>query len=124
MNDVRLKHPTITINNAKQRFLDNIRNSKIYEIVKYNVFMCDDIYQAEKYSLEEIKEAGIELSEDFDLSIYIDVAKYDTSKESLLKTLDRKALTEEENAEISMLNTLYPLSVTIKGVLLDKFKLD
>ncbi len=126
MTYTRYNHPKTTINTAKQRFLDDIRSSKVYEIIKYNVWMCDDLERAEKSSLEEIEEDGITLSEDFNIDNYIVVAQYDVAKEQLEKLLNRDSaiLSEEEQAEISMLKTLYPMSVTMKGVLIDEFKLN
>ena len=120
---MKYNHPQTTINNAQQRLLDSVRGSKIYEIVKYQVFMCDDIYDAEKYIKEELEEKGFDLPEDYDLSVYLDVAQFDVAKENLLKTLQRSSLNEEERAEISMLNALAPVSVAVKSVFVKEFEL-
>lgn len=120
---VRVEHPKITINNAQRRLLDTVRNSKVYEIVKYEVWMCDELEYARGCINDELKEKGIELPKDYDLEIYIEVAQFDVAKEQLIKTLERNSLTEKEKQEISMLNTLYPIQVQVKGALLKEFEL-
>ena len=119
----RYQHPQITINNAQRRLLETIRNSEVYEIVKYEVWMCDDLSQAEVCIKEELAEKNIALPEDYDLDIYIEVAQFDVAKEQLVKTLQRSSLTEDEKAEITMLNTLYPTEVAVKGALIKEIEL-
>ena len=119
----RFNHPQTTINNAQRRLLDTVKNSQIYEIVEYEVYMCDDIYDAKKYILEELEEKGIKLPEDYDIDVYIEVAQFEVAKRRLIKTLQSSALSEEERAEISMLNTLYPITVAMKGLLVKEFEL-
>lgn len=119
----RYNHPQTTINNAQRRLLDTVRNSQIYEIVEYQVWMCDAIDDAKKHILEELEEKKIKLPEDYDLDIYIEVAQFDVAKKNLIKTLQRNSLTDDERAEISMLNTLYPVSVAVKGVLVKELEI-
>jgi len=123
MGYTRISHPTTTINNAKQRLLNEIKAGQIYDIVEYEVWMNDDITRAEQAINEELKEKGIELPEHIEIDSFIVVAQYEIAKKEILKMLDRKALTDDERAEISMLNTLYPIAVAVKGVLIDEFKL-
>jgi len=123
MNYVRISHPTTTINNAKTRLLEEIKSGQIYDIVEYEVWMNDDITRAEKAIHEELKEKGIGLPEHIELDNFIVVAQYEIAKKEILKMLERKALNDDERAEISMLNALYPISVVLKGTLIEEFKL-
>ena len=119
----RYDHPQTTINNAQRRLLDTIRNSQIYEIVEYQVWMCDNIDDAEKYIKAELEEKNVDLPEDYDLSIYMEVAQFDVAKKELIKTLQSNSLTDDERAEISMLNTLYPTTVAVKSIFVKEFEL-
>ena len=122
MKYIEIEHPITIKNNAQKRFVDDIRNSPMYSIIKDNVLMNDDVYRAKKDSIEELSEKGFQLDEDFTeyggIDDFILLAQYEIASEQLAKRLESGNIyTDAERLDILFANDCYPSQVTLKGLI-------
>lgn len=120
---IRMKLPSVVLEEAQERFLSDIRGSKLYEIVLDCVedYEGEDFRRLDEAIQEGITENGIVLAENIELDWYVTVAKFDYATKWLTKLVNNKyvVLSEQERRDISFMNDCYPVTVAIKEQMRD-----